>query len=179
MHAQRHKRYGHPLGRPVKMSELKEHREVIDRALQRYAASAPVKAALELVSELLAFQPRYGWAVEREVQAELRRLTGAGVTPLMVLQRVVETYVFLKEHPQRCKTLNEELYAYSRGVCCLSTQKKDRPNARTLKLLGEMLVSAGGAFAVKLWERILQENQIRNDLKKQSANFDGVPLCTT
>lgn len=173
-HAIRFFRYGHEEGQPVKDYDLKTYRARVASGLARYENTKAVQAALHLSNEILNYRATFGWTKQLNLQSQMGRLRGAGVTPRDLLARVCEHYALVEANPHRFRTSREEDHAISRAVLRLDKMGTWRPNAHLMNYLGGILREELGAFAIMFIRRLQADARQRQEFREQLADFSEV-----
>jgi hypothetical protein len=151
-------------------------RAFIREGLGRYRNSKAIASALKLAERSLAYVPDQGYTWQHNLQRRMLILCDAGVTPLDVLQRVVEHFALVERQPSLFKSQRAQQMALARHLLHLTKWGRWRPNTRLLIQLGQMLSEDLGAFALQLLRRLHQDVAERQSLRRQAADFDGVNL---
>ncbi|MEX0735727.1 MAG: hypothetical protein WD051_14015 [Steroidobacteraceae bacterium] len=160
--------------RAIRPTEYAEFKLFVQEGLIRYRNSKSVVAATELAQRILSYTPMHGWRWQLELEKRMAILRDAGVTPLMILQRVGEFYSLIDRHPHRVPTQRAERFTIARH-CLHATPWRGtwRPSPRLMLELGTILQENLGLFGSQLVRRLYQDIADFKDLKLASVDFDS------
>jgi hypothetical protein len=161
---------------PLQDTELLSVREEIKAGLAKYQRTTGVQAAVQLASELFAYDAHPANRSAQHMVAQFARLQSQGVTPWDLLQRVTEVYACILKAPSgRFENTEVEAITIARSVMKITSMGRYRAQGHMLRTMGTHLREALGVFAIAFVRRLEQDKVAHRSLINQSTVFEEVP----
>jgi len=184
-------RYGHPLGKPLRSTEVAPYRRQVASLYARFPSHPGLLAGETILSDLLRLAQSD--LRDRDFADHALRLSVSGVTPRELLERVGAVFLLARDDPRqlpddaRLDFALARAVLYARPLRRLQTRKgysvSVRPTATTCRKLGQFLRSRLAMLFHLAGEYFDQQRQRREEqaaaMRTPFVNYKGTAATTS